>query len=140
VKRFIVIVAVIGLVAAVAAVKAHEGHKHAKTKVAASPAKPLGVEKIRLSGEIIDPQCWFTHHGQGEDHVECAVNCARGGQDLAFLDTQSGELYTLLAPAHGKNPNVGLYEHVGVPVRVRGTAYQRGNNRGLIVEAVEKAR
>jgi len=145
-KRIMLVLAVMGLVGAVAGAKAHEGHKHAKAKTAtaapvkARPSAATEVQKVSLTGEIIDPQCWFTHNGEGADHAECAVRCARGGQDLAFLDAQSGELYTLIATTHGRNPNDGLYDHVGVRVSVRGMAYQRGDNRGLLVEAVEKAR
>ncbi len=155
-KRIMLVLATVGLVGAVAAVSAHDGHKQAKapaaapiqakakspavTPIRARPIAAMKVETVRLRGELIDPQCWFTHNGEGEKHAECAVRCARGGQDLAFLDAQTGELYTLIATSHGENPNVGLYENVGVPVSVRGTAYQRGNNRGLLVEAVEKVR
>ena len=144
-KRVMLCLGFIALVGTAAAVKAHDGHKHAKAKTAATaptkaPAAATDVKKVTLTGEIIDPQCWFTHNGEGPKHADCAVRCAQGGQDLAFLDAQSGELYTLIAVAHGKNPNVGLYDHVGVPVTVRGTSYQRGSNRGLMVEAVDKAR
>ena len=98
------------------------------------------VEKVSLTGELIDPQCWFTHNGEGEKHAECAVRCARGGQDLAFLDSRTGEVHTLIAVGHGKNPNDGLYEYVGVPVRARGTLYKRGVSSGLLLEAVEHAK
>jgi hypothetical protein len=131
-----------GLVAVVSGSKAHVGD-HAKAKAAvAAPARPprAEVKKVDLTGEIVDPQCWFTHNGEGKDHAGCAVRCARGGQDLAFLDARSGELHTLIATGHGKNPNDGLYEKVGVPVRVRGTLYQRGTNSGLLLEGVQKIR
>lgn len=132
---------------------AHEGHKKAGAAAAGSSstaaaksatlaaAKSLpasSVEDVNLTGELIDPQCWFTHNGEGESHIKCAVTCAKGGQDLAFLDRDTREIYTLIATSHGSNPNEGMYEHVGVPVRVRGTAYQRGTNRGLLVESVAR--
>lgn len=112
---------------------AHEGHSRKATLPAAR------VQTVTMEGELIDPQCWFTHNGEGLEHAGCARMCARGGQDLAFLDQETGALYGILAAGHGKNPNEGMYTHVGVRVRVKGTAYERGVNRGLIVQSVEPA-
>ena len=144
--------AVAALCGAVAGI-AHEGHAPAKpaaesktstaAKAAPAAAKKLpaaAVKKVELIGELIDPQCWYTHNADGKDHAKCALNCAKGGQDLAFYDTRTGELHTLLALGHGKNPNEGMLDHIGVPVRVKGTSYQRGVNRALLVESVENVR
>lgn len=161
-KSILMVLMMAAVVSGAVVATAHEGHKHSKagaaaagssstagaksaTPVAVKPgipaAKPLpaaSVADVNLTGELIDPQCWFTHNGEGESHAKCAVICAKGGQDLAFLDSGTGEIYTLIATSHGSNPNDGMYEHVGVPVRVRGTAYQRGTNRGLLVESVAR--
>lgn len=154
------IVVVLGVVAAVGAVQAHEAHKQVKggatttapakstpaksTPAKSTPAKPTlpaaSVTKVDLTGELIDTQCWFTHNGEGKDHAACAVKCAKGGQDLAFLDTRTGEVHSLIASGHGNNPNEGLYDRVGVPVRVRGTSYKRGPNRGLLLDNVALAK
>lgn len=142
-RRIVLLLAAAATLGAATA-PAHEGHPPGKTsarpaaKAAAIPAAT--VEAVTLEGEIIDPQCWYTHNGEGPGHARCAVSCARGGQNLAFLDRRSGEVYTILAAAHGQNPNDGLYDHVGVPVSVKGTSYRRGANRGLIVESVQKVK
>ncbi len=139
-KRLIGTLVLIGVVCTVAGVGAHEKHKHGNAP-AATPAVPRAeVKKVDLTGELIDPQCWFTHNGEGKGHAKCAVMCARGGQDLAFLDSATGRVHTLIAAGHGKNPNDGLYDHVGLPVRIRGTLYQRGANTGLLLESVVKAK
>jgi hypothetical protein len=145
-----VVAIAIAAVCGAALVSAHEGHQNAQGKpatstTAAAPAaaKKLpaaAVKKVDMIGELVDPQCWFTHNADGKDHAKCALNCAKGGQDLAFFDSKTGELHTLLAVGHGKNPNEGMLAHIGVPVRVRGTSYQRGANRGLLVEKVEPVR
>ena len=119
------------LVLCAAGAVAHEGH----TRKATLPA--ARVQTVILEGELVDPQCWFTHNGEGLEHAGCARMCARGGQDLAFLDHETGALYGILAAGHGKNPNEGKYAHVGMRVRVKGTAYDRGGNRGLLVQSVE---
>ncbi len=147
-----VAVAVIGLLAA-GVVGSHEGHKDAKAKTPVgatrqgatvaprrAPLPAAKVEKVQLIGELIDPQCWYTHNGEGKDHVACAIRCAKGGQDLAFFDERSGAVHSLIAKAHAKNPNEGMYDYVGVPVRVRGTLYTRGTNTGLLVETLERVK
>ena len=148
--RHVALAAAIVAVCGAALVSAHEGHQKTQGKpgasaTAATPAtvKKLpaaAVKKVDMIGELIDPQCWFTHNADGKDHAKCALNCAKGGQDLAFYDASTGEVHTLLALGHGKNPNEGMLAHIGVPVRVRGTSYQRGVNRALLIEKVEPAR
>jgi hypothetical protein len=122
--------AVLFALSAVGAV-AHEGHSRKATVPAAK------VQTVTMEGELVDPQCWYTHNGEGAEHAGCAKMCARGGQDLAFLNQETGAQYGILAAGHGKNPNEGMFTHVGVRVRVKGTAYERGVNRGLIVQSVE---
>ena len=139
-KKLISILVLVGVVGAVEGVKAHDKHKHTNAKAATTTPARADVKKVSLTGELVDPQCWFTHNGEGKVHAKCAVMCARGGQDLAFLDSRTGELHTLIAAGHGKNPNDGLYDRVGMPVQIRGTLYQRGTNRGLLLEAVEKVK
>src|SRR5262245_22230052 len=78
-----------------AAAMAHEGHKQSQGKPATPPATTTSaattklpvaaVKKVDLVGELVDPQCWFTHNADGKDHAKCALNCAKGGQDLAFF-------------------------------------------------------
>ena len=92
---------------------------------------------VTLEGEIIDPQCYFTHGGQGLAHRECALMCARGGQGLAFLNRAGGRVYPIIADRHGGNPNDSLYAVVGYPVVVRGTLYQVGGQRALLIRRAQ---
>lgn len=145
-KKLMMILAAVGLLVGAVAVDAHDAHKHGKAGAPAANAgttsakagvPPASVTKVNLTGEVVDPQCWFTHNGEGKDHAACAIKCAKGGQDLAFLDARTGEIHTLIATGHGADPNEQFYGHVGVPVRVRGTLYKRGVNSGLLVENIE---
>lgn len=92
---------------------------------------------VRLHGEIIDPQCYFTHDGRGADHAACALLCARGGQDLAFLDEADGRVYPLIAAAHGMDPNHGLTPHVGRAVDMEGVLFRRGATAFLLIQRVD---
>jgi len=132
------------LIAAIAG--AHEGHKHSQTKAttaetakapAKAPSLKTSAQQVQLVGEIVDPQCWFTHDGQGEAHRDCAVMCAEGGQGLALFETKTGRIYSIIANSHGANPNKGLIEHVAIPVKVTGTLFSRGSNQALLVQNVQ---
>jgi len=93
---------------------------------------------VTLEGEIIDPQCYFTHGGQGLSHRDCALMCARGGQSLAFLNRAGGRVYPIIAGRHGANPNDSLYAVVGYPVLVRGTLYEVRGQQALLVAHAER--
>ncbi|MEO5618254.1 MAG: hypothetical protein ABIS67_10815 [Candidatus Eisenbacteria bacterium] len=112
---------------------AHQDHKQAAKQ--AAPFKP-STQQVTVTGEIVDPQCWFTHDGQGAKHRSCAVLCARGGQDLAILDSTTGRLYSILGAGHGVDPNKNLLDHVAVPVRIKGTVYTRGPNQAIVLQSV----
>jgi hypothetical protein len=99
---------------------------------------PRAARAVTLEGEIIDPQCYFTHGGQGLSHRDCALMCARGGQSLAFLNRAGGRVYPIIAGRHGANPNDSLYAVVGYPVLVRGTLYEVRGQRALLVAHAER--
>ncbi len=96
------------------------------------------AREVTLEGEIIDPQCYFTHGGQGPEHRDCALMCARGGQGLAFLNRAGGRVYPIIADRHGANPNDSLYAVVGYPVVVIGTLYEVRGQRALRVAGARR--
>ncbi|TMQ64620.1 MAG: hypothetical protein E6K78_08865 [Candidatus Eisenbacteria bacterium] len=93
---------------------------------------------VTLEGEVVDPQCYFTHGGRGPAHRACALLCARGGQDLAFLNRAGGRVYPIIAARHGENPNDSLYAVVGYPVVVVGALYEKGGQKVLRVDGVKR--
>ena len=143
-KRVILGLGIVALLGTSVAL-AHEGHKHATTTAPAeaakaptkTPALKTSAKQVQLVGEIVDPQCWSTHDGQGEGHRDCAVMCAEGGQGLALFETKTGRIYSIIASSHGANPNKGLIEHVAIPVKVTGTLFSRGSNQALLVQSVQ---
>ena len=128
-----IVILVLVVIALAGAADAHKDHKPASTP--AAPFKP-SLQRVTVIGEIVDPQCWFTHDGQGAKHRSCAQMCARGGQDLAILDSATGRLYPILGAGHGVDPNKNLLDHVAVPVRVKGTVYTRGPNQAIVIQSV----
>src|SRR5690242_14160589 len=106
----------------------------------ADPA-PVGprCHVVAMLGEFIDPMCYCMHDARGPDHAACAEMCARGGQTLAFLDMTTGNVYPLIAAAHGQNPNDGLYKLLGKSVDMRGALYSKGGTTFLQVTSATSA-
>ncbi len=100
------------------------------------PTQTMESRSVNLTGELIDPQCYFTHDGKGIDHISCAILCAKGGQDLAFLDVATGDIHPLIAIAHGEDPNRDLIAHIGKPVTIEGVLFARAHNHYLLIQSV----
>ena len=118
---------------------AHEEHGKSDGKTGAPAVAHAGSpppQSVTVRGELIDPQCWFTHASRGPEHASCARMCAKGGQDLAFLHEATGVVYPLVAAGHGKDPNEKWIEYVGKPVQVKGTIYRMGPNAVILLESV----
>jgi hypothetical protein len=105
---------------------------------APEPVRPR-FESVAMTGELVEPMCYFMHDARGPAHASCAQMCARGGQTLAFLDITTGNVYPLLAKAHGENPNDGLYDLLGIPVDVKGAMYHKGTSYFLQLTSIARA-
>lgn len=104
---------------------------------AATPSKVTPrFENVTMSGEIIDPQCYFTHDSRGMAHASCAAMCAKGGQGLAFLDEASAVVYPVIAKGHGANQNDGLLSYLGKPVQVKGRVFRKAGSAVLLIQSV----
>ena len=102
--------------------------------------KTTPPQTVSLTGEIIEPQCYFSHGSQGIDHASCAVICAKGGQSLAFLETKTRKVYPLIAQGHGENPNKLVIAHIGMPVAVKGRVFSRDGYAVLFVESISEVK
>lgn len=107
---------------------------------ATAPGKSPRFTTVAMTGEIVDPQCYFMHDSRGEEHASCATRCARGGQGLAFLDEQSGRVYPLIAAAHGANQNDKVLPLVGKRVAVKGTVFTKGQDAVLQVQSIAESK
>ena len=94
------------------------------------------TERATMSGEIIDPQCYFTHDSRGPLHASCAAMCAKGGQGLAFLQDTTGTVYALIGKTHGASQNQGLLPYLGKGVQVKGVLYHKAGNSVLLIQSI----
>ncbi|MEZ4830220.1 MAG: hypothetical protein R3C61_28635 [Bacteroidia bacterium] len=88
----------------------------------------VSMGEAELSGEIVDPKCYFgvMKPGQGKPHRACASLCIRGGIPPVFVTIgENGEPnYFLLLGANGEMVNEKVLDYVAVPSRIRGKIIQ----------------
>lgn len=54
------------------------------------------AEEKTVEGELIDLTCFTKQGARGDEHRECASNCAKRGQPIGVLDA-AGEIFVVLA-------------------------------------------
>ncbi len=76
-----------------------------------------------ISGEIIDPKCYFgaMNPGQGKPHLSCAVRCIQGGIMPVVKYSISGkENYAILLGENGEQINNKLLGFIGQSLQITG--------------------
>lgn len=95
---------------------------------ASGPATSLGF--VSLTGEIVDPKCYFgvMNPGEGRTHRACAVLCLRGGIPAVFVarDQTGARVPLLIADRDGRSLTDTLLSWVGEPVRANGELFRQG--------------
>ena len=87
---------------------------------------------------MIDSACTFVKNLKKPVSSECALACARAGSPLVILG-DDGLIYWPISaemPATGQNER--LIPFAGQRVTLRGTVYQKGGSRALVINRVER--
>ena len=92
--------------------------------------KMLGV--FELSGEIVDGKCYLgvMNPGSGKVHRDCAARCLSGGVPILFAtnDFRGEPAILQLTDTNQKPlPKAAFLDHVGQPVRLKGTVVENGD-------------
>jgi hypothetical protein len=100
-----------------------------------SAEKMLGT--FELSGEIVDGKCYLgvMNPGSGKVHRDCAARCLSGGVPVLFATNNfRGQPAVLQLTALNQEPlpKAPILDHVGQPVRLKGTVVE--NDDTLIFE------
>jgi hypothetical protein len=103
----------------------------------APPAAEKMLGTFELSGEIVDGKCYLgvMNPGSGKVHRDCATRCLSGGVPILFATNNfRGEPAVLQLTDSGRKPlpKAAFLEHVGQPVRIKGTVVENGDT--LILE------
>ena len=93
--------------------------------------KASSLGQIEVTGEIIDPKCYFgvMKPGEGKPHRSCAIRCISGGIPpvIKVSNTLGQSNYFLLRGENGQPVNEMVLDYVAEPVRISGQGYQYHN-------------
>lgn len=96
---------------------------------------------VTIVGEVVDSHCYLTMGAKGEDHKQCAVDCAKGGIPLSILEDKTGTVYFV---GNGKDQMKGandmLVSYAAEKVSVKGKLVEKGGAKMIIAKSVEKAK
>ena len=73
-----------------------------------------------VEGELVDMKCYVAMGMPGGGkHNKCAMDCAKMGIPAGVVDSRTGQVFTVLAPAPG------LAQYMGKTVRITGSLAAR---------------
>lgn len=80
---------------------------------------------VSLSGEIVDPKCFFgvMKPGNGKPHKSCAIRCIAGGiPPILMVKNDNGDAnYVILKGSEGQNINQQILPFVANPMNIKGS-------------------
>ena len=84
--------------------------------------------KVVVTGEILDPKCWFgvMKPAEGKVHKSCAIRCVSGGIPPVLKVQKNGaRSYYILKGLEGQEINQEILEYIAEPIQVNGLTYQQ---------------
>jgi hypothetical protein len=103
--------------------------------------KNKGTDKT-IVGEVVDVQCYVsgaTGPGKGQDHKDCAIQCAKGGIPLAILEDKTNILYVAgQTKVAMKSANEMLIPFIAEKVKVSGRVYEKGGVKLILIKKIGK--
>lgn len=104
----------------------------------AQEKKKKPSNEVTVTGEVIDSQCYLSMGAKGDDHKQCAIDCAKGGIALALLEDKSGTVYFLgQTKDQMKGANEMLVDHAAHKVTVKGKLVEKGGAKMILISSVE---
>ena len=97
--------------------------------------------EVTLYGEIIDSKCYMENimgGGRGKGHKACALQCAKSGIPLAFLEEKTEKVYFLTRLNKLGSVNEMLLPFVAERVALTGKLIERGSTQMIMIDMVEK--
>lgn len=91
----------------------------------ASLGAPAFAKEMTVKGELVDEMCYNKDHKNvGAAHKDCAVTCAKKGQQVALL-TEDGKLIEVKGDLAADN-NAKLVPHMSHQVELTGDMSEEG--------------
>ena len=94
-------------------------------------------KQVTITGEIIDQPCYVGKNGaRGEGHKNCALACAKRGNQMAIVD-DSNAIYSITGD-YAANKNEKLIPFVAEAVEVKGTVTEKDGQKWINVSSIKK--
>ena len=95
-------------------------------------------KEITVKGEVIDQVCFETKNGaRGEAHRNCAMACAKRGNQMAIIEDGSNTVYAI-AGDYSENKNEKLIPFVAEKVEAKGTVTEEDGKKLLTITSIKK--
>lgn len=99
-------------------------------EIVSIPTLALLDSLVNLSGEIVDPKCYFgaMKPGEGKIHKSCAIRCISGGIPPVFRTSITGSYeYYILLDDQGEPFGEEILPYVGEQIALEGKTYEFNN-------------
>lgn len=93
-------------------------------------------EPATIKGYVIDSACTFVKNLKKPISSECAIACAKAGSPLVILGDDGMIYWPISAEVPAPGQNERLMPFAGQRVTVRGTVYQKGGSRAIVINKI----
>ena len=94
-------------------------------------------KKVTITGELIDEPCYVGKNGaRGEGHKNCALACAKRGNQMAIVD-DSNAIYSIKGD-YAANKNEKLIPYVALTVEATGTVTEKDGKKWIDVSSIKQ--
>lgn len=93
-----------------------------------------------LKGKIIDMSCYLNHDSSGENHQQCARDCAKKGLPFGIL-AEDNYLYQIIPTGHDevKTVNERLLDYLEENVVIEGSVSVKNGARVITLNKIQKS-
>jgi hypothetical protein len=101
-------------------------------------ASGIIAKEVTVKGEVIDLPCYEGKGGvHGEEHRQCAIACAKKGNQLAILEDGTNTVYVITGN-YSANKNEKLIPFVAEKVEAKGEVTEKDGKRYLNITSIKK--
>ena len=106
--------------------------------VAALVVPALASDEKTITGQVVDVVCTMKDKANaGEDHLACAMSCAKRGQPVGIVADDA--IYTITGD-YASNKNEKLIEYLAKKVTVTGTVTEKDGEKTIDVKSIALAK